>query len=193
MGKSKASWVGWAVLVLGTHAWAGPGDLSPREDKDCPIEILDAQAASKPCALKNGLCLTAGARTTIAVESAAVVAVSKGAAPVVPRFARAQGGTVVPGASEAQWTLDLTGTLKRPAWSGNALFLFFDLDDPGALENRQYTAFYQTALKAGSKLAAHLTLQPDEGFRAGHTYRLRIIQLINGKEILLGETDASLL
>jgi hypothetical protein len=159
------------------------------------VEILDARAG-KPCALKTGLCVTAGARSTIAVESAAVVAVSspgKIAAPVVPRFARAQAGSVLAGSSDAQWTLDLAGTLKRAAWQGNALFLFFDLDDPEALESREYTALYQTAVKAGNKIAAHLTLQPDEGFRAGHTYRLRIIQLINGKEILLGETDATLL
>ena len=43
------------------------------------------------------------------------------------------------------------------------------------------------------KLAARVSLSPDDGFRAGHTYRIRIVQLINGREIVLAESDVSLL
>ena len=42
-------------------------------------------------------------------------------------------------------------------------------------------------------LAARLTLQPSEGFHAGHTYRLRVVQLVGGKEVLLAEGDVTLL
>jgi hypothetical protein len=176
------------MLALCARAWAAPGDLPDRPDKeDGAVTVIDA-AAAKGCSLKSGLCVTAGGRSTIAVESAPVVAVSAAAkTAAVPRFARAQSGAA------GEWTLEVSGTLKRPAWPGNALFLLFDLDDPEAVENRQYTALYQATLKAGNKLGARLTLNPDEGFRAGHTYRLRIVQLINGKEILLAEADASLL
>jgi hypothetical protein len=38
-----------------------------------------------------------------------------------------------------------------------------------------------------------VNLSPEEGFRAGHTYRIRIVQLIGGREIVLGEGDVSLL
>ena len=96
-------------------------------------------------------------------------------------------------AENAPWTLELTGTFKRPAWAGNALFLFFDLEDPDAIENRQFTALYQAPLKAGPKVAARLCLSPEDGFRPGHTYRIRVVQLISGKEIVLGESDVSLL
>ena len=47
-------------------------------------------------------------------------------------------------------------------------------------------------IKAGNKLAARVTLAPDEGFRAGHTYRIRVVQLINGKELILTEGDVAL-
>ena len=94
---------------------------------------------------------------------------------------------------DAPWTLEVTGTLKRPAWAGNALFLFFDLEDPDAIENRQFTALYQAPLKAGPKVAARVSLPPEDGSRPGHTYRIRIVQLINGKEIVLAESDVSLL
>ena len=48
-------------------------------------------------------------------------------------------------------------------------------------------------MKAGARLAARVVLSPEDGFRAGHTYRIRVVQLINSKEIVLGESDVSLL
>ena len=82
---------------------------------------------------------------------------------------------------------------SEPAWAGNALFLFFDLEDAESLENRQFTALYQAPVKAGAKVAARVSLSPEDGFRPGHTYRVRIVQLIDGKEIVLAESDVSLL
>ena len=40
--------------------------------------------------------------------------------------------------------------------------------------------------RPAAKVAARVSLSPEDGFRAGHTYRIRIVQLINGKEIVLG-------
>src|SRR5262249_2641277 len=125
--------------------------------------------------------------------SAPVASTAGGKAPpVVPRFQRAAAaeGSSAP---SGPWAVTLSANLKKPAWNGNALFIFFDLDDPSALENRQFTAMYQAAVKAGPRLGVKVAVSPDEGFRAGHTYRLRIVQLINGKEILLCEGDLSLI
>lgn len=187
------------VLALAGTAAASPGDLPDRvqQDDDSPLTVLDPGKA-QPCALKVGLCVTPGARTTIAVSSAPVAsagaAVPTKAAPVVPRFSRAAAAGAADAPDENQpWTLELSAALKKPAWTGNALFLFFDMDDPDALPNRQFTALYQAPIKAGKQVAARVVLTPDEGFRAGHTYRVRIVQLINGKEIILAEGDVSLL
>jgi hypothetical protein len=148
------------------------------------------------------VCWFAAARNTIAVESGGLASApappARKAAPVavVPRFARAASlaGTNITGpATTGVWSLELASTLKRPAYAGNVVFLLFDADDPEALQARQFTALYQAQVKAGSKLAARLTLSPDEGFRAGHTYRLRVVQLISDKEILLAEGDVTLL
>lgn len=191
------------VLALAGTAAANPGDLPDRvlQDDDSPLTVIDP-ASAPPCALKAGLCVTPGARSTIAVASAPVAsagppAAGSKAAPVVPRFSRAA-SAASPEAAETPgenqpWTIELSAVLKKPAWAGNALFLFFDLDDPDALPNRQFTALYQAPIKAAPKVAARVTLTPDEGFRAGHTYRVRIVQLINGKEIVLAEGDVSLL
>jgi hypothetical protein len=163
------------------------------------------EAATQPCALKLGLCIAPGSRSTIAVASAPMAAATPAdkpgkAPPPVPRFSRAASVASSAAASDAAsstgnapWTLEIGGTLKHAAWAGNALFLFFDLEDPEAVDNRQFTALYQAALRAGARLATRFSLSPEEGFRPGHTYRLRIVQLINGREVVLGETDLSLL
>lgn len=196
--------VGLAVMLSFAGASAAkPGDLMDTLHNDeSPLTVLDPSTA-QPCALKTGLCIVAGARSTVAVASAPVAAVATPvsnpakAAPVVPRFSRAASVASADGAGSSSdtgnWTLELDGTLKHPAWNGNAVFLFFDLDDPEALPNRQFTALYQAPIKAGPKLAARVNLSPDEGFRAGHTYRIRVVQLIGGKEIVLVEGDVSLL
>jgi hypothetical protein len=211
-----------AALAWGVErpAAAKPGELiDTLHVEDAPLLILDLATAA-PCAQRMGLCILPGARSTIAVAATDKApdgeAVSTAAAtpdkPVVdklpssklgksppppPRFSRAASLASTDGASTpsegAPWTIELSGTLKRAAYAGNALFLFFDLEDPQSLENRQFTALYQAPLKAISKVAARISLSPEEGFRAGHTYRLRILQLINGREIVLGESDLSLL
>ena len=195
---------GVMAMLLGAAAFAAPGDLLPRTTEDIaasePLVVLDAPAEGKACVKPGSLCFTAGARTTIAVESQVAAAPTENGKPAsapAPRFARvsslaAREGSA-PGGNEGPWTVDFTSTLKRPSWAGNALFMLFDLDDPEALPNRQFTALYQQSLKAQKTLAAKLSLTPDEGFRAGHTYRLRIVQLVGGKEIVLAEGDVTLL
>jgi hypothetical protein len=180
----------WVVMVAaGGVAAADPGELVANSSGSevGPLQLVDGAA----CNLKSGLCLRAGAAATVAVASAPVASAtpdspSAKTPPVVPRFER------VGNAAETPWTLEFAANLKKAALKGNALFIFFDLEDPGCVENRQYTALYQAPIKAGPKVAARVALAPDEGFRAGHTYRIRVIQLINGKEILLTEGDVAL-
>ena len=206
--------VGWTVMVvaagLSAPAVASPGDLPDvLRAEETPLTILDPATAT-PCPQKPGLCVVAGSRSTITVASSPVAAAAGPAdkqsksAIVVPRFSRAASVAATDGAATqaassttpsggSPWTLEITGTLKRPAWAGNALFLFFDLEDAASLDSRQFTALYQAPVKAGAKVAARVSLSPEDGFRPGHTYRVRIVQLINGKEIVLAESDVSLL
>ncbi len=69
----------------------------------------------------------------------------------------------------------------------------YDADDPEALSARKFTALYQTAVKSSRSLSARLSLTGEEGFRAGRTYRVRVVQLVGGKEVLLAEGDVTLL
>lgn len=196
------------MVALAGAAAAAPGDLPDTlHVEDSPLTILDPTTAT-PCPQKPGLCINAGARSTIAVASPPAAAAAGPAdkqsksAIVVPRFSRAasvassdgtQTASATTPSENAPWTLELSGTLKHPAWAGNALFLFFDLEDPDAIANRQFTALYQAPLRAGPRLAARVVLSPEDGFRPGHSYRVRVVQLINGKEIVLAESDVALL
>jgi hypothetical protein len=188
-------WIGVAGLLgmLGGSAHAAPGELMAHAAGEIePLQILDPPPIGRSCGKPGLMCWFAGARTTIAVESAAVASASASgkdvAVPVAPRFARASQPK-----TDGVWTLDLQATLKRPSWAGNLVFLLYDAEDSEALEARQFTALYQASVKTSKLLSARLSLSNEEGFRAGHTYRVRIVQLINGREILLAEGDVTLL
>jgi len=115
-----------------------------------------------------------------------------------PRFSRAASiAAAGKGAPKAQtslgWSLDVAAQLKKAAISGNTLFVFFDLADPNSVKNNENTALFQAPVKAGKALALHMSLSGEDGFRAGHTYRMRIAQLLNGREVVLAEADFTLL
>lgn len=193
-------WLGvLGVLGISTLAWAGPGDLSGDDHvasvSEMPISVLDAAKAAG-CAAKAGICFKAGAATTVSVESQPVAGTKTAAQ--APRFSRAASVAVAgSGAPKAQtslgWTLDVAAQLKKAAVNGNTVFVFFDMADPNSVKNNENTALFQAPVKAGKSLALHMSLTGEDGFRAGHTYRMRIAQLLNGREVVLAEADFTLL
>jgi hypothetical protein len=188
------------VFGISTFSWAGPGDLQGDEHvatvSEMPINVLDSSKAAG-CGARGGICFKAGAPTTVATESQAVA----GAKPTAqaPRFSRAASiaaagkGPAPKAQTSLGWTLDVAAQLKKAAVNGNTLFVFFDLGDPNSVKNNENTALFQAPVKAGKALALHMSLTGEDGFRAGHTYRMRIAQLLNGREVVLAEADFTLL
>ena len=180
---------------------SGPGDDEVVPERavgvsEEPLRILDSAKAAS-CSSKAGICFHPGARTTVAVDSQPVVA-AKPTVAAPPSFRRAAAVAAAskdPPRAETSlaWTLDIAAQLKRAAVAGNTLFVFFDMEDPDAIRNQQTSALFQAPVKAGRALAAHLSLSPEDGFRSGHTYRLRIVQLLGGREVILAESDLTLL
>ena len=149
-----------------------------------PLTVLDTAKAA--CAAKGGVCIKPGSNTTVQMEA-------KGP----PRFARAASvaaaGKGAPKAETSKaWVIDIAAQLKKPAVSGNTLFVFYDLADPTSVKKNENIALFQSAVKAGKAVAVHLSLTGDDGFKAGHTYRMRIAQLLGGREVVLQETEFSL-
>jgi hypothetical protein len=195
MTMMRALLMGVLGLLAAGVASADPGDCFD----DQPLEVLPA---ARPCASAPGtLCLRPGAPSTVAVP-AAPTAMNSGTRPPVagaPGFARAQAVAGVanvdgPTASPADqpWTVDVDAHLRRRAWAGNALFLVYDAEEAGCVERREVAALWQAPIAAADQLSARLTFSPGDGFHADHTYRLRIVQLIGGKEVLLADGELRL-
>lgn len=182
-----------ALLSLGSGpAFAEPGDAAGDQAE---LTVL-ADSASGSCG-KGSLCASAADRGTLTVGSL-LAAGGPGAAPVVatepPGFARELPGPASASAADlTPWTLRLDARLRQPALAGNALFLIADADDPDqALGTRTVTAMWQAPIPAGERLAVQLRLRPNEGFRAGHSYRIWVVQIVKGQEIELAAGEVRL-
>jgi hypothetical protein len=170
------------ILALMGTAWAGPGEIDDHSASEPALWVQESSKAAA-CAVKAGMCFKAGAATTVLLESAKV-----------PRFSRAALAAANGKAhTSIAWTIEAAAQLKKAALGGNALFIFYDLADPNSVKHQENTALFQAPIKAGKAVAVRLNLSGDDGFRAGHTYRIRIAQLVNGREVVLAEGDFSLL
>lgn len=192
--KTKMTTVGTTALSLGAAFCLSLGGVSAAWAQSDPdqsgIEILEPESAS--CPTRGGLCFSPGAAATAAAPSApAVSAAVHPAASAAPRFQRlALAGRSVDDA--VPWTISVSGNLRQPALNGNALFLVFDAENPRAILDHEVIAMWQARVRAGSQVSARLTLSPDDGFHAGHTYHVRVSQIINHKEVVLADGEVRL-
>ena len=90
------------------------------------------------------------------------------------------------------WAVDVSAALRRSSWRGNAVFAFYDADDQNAVADDRYAALYQTDLGKSKELYAHVHLSPASGFAPGHTYHMRVQQVIHGDTVVLAEGDLRL-
>lgn len=181
------------LLSLGSgSALAEPGEAVG----DQPELTVLADSAPGSCG-KGILCASAADHGTQPVGSLLASGGAPGSVPVVtteaPGFARV---LTAPGASAADltpWTLRLDARLRKPALAGNAVFLIADADDPDqAPATRTVTAMWQAPIRAGERLAVQLRLRPNEGFRPGHSYRIWVVQIVEGQELELAAGEVRL-
>lgn len=167
-------------LALGP-AWAGPGDSY---DDEMRIRVLDSEEVS--CGRGAGLCLRAGDAMT-KPSASGVAAGSWHPADEPVSFMRMPTRRGAEPDSSTPWVIDVGANLHRSALAGNTLFILYDTQDPQAVAKHQVTALWQAPVSGGNQIAARLTLLPDDGFHADHTYRLRLVQLIGSKEVVLSD------
>lgn len=167
------------LLVAGPAGAGKPGDAQVEEpDKESSeqrVELFDNNKAETLCKIKGRVCLRAGTGTEAEGSETAPS----------PSFKRRAG-------QRGDWILDLYGMFKVPSLAGNAQFIFSDVAESKANKAREVTALYQVTVKAGGSVSAKVRLSPDDGFRVGRQYRAQIVQLLNGKEVLLAEGDFQL-
>lgn len=181
-------WLMAGAMLVGGAAWAAPGDM---DDAKPALELLDPTSTGHACTARGGVCVIAGATATAAVEEPIASAPpsgkgkARGVANPVRTFARATVGA-------EPWTLELDAYLAKPAVRGNAVFLFYDLADPRAMAAHEVTMMQQRSVLPGRAVAARVRLSPDDGFASGHGYRVQIVQLIGGKEMVLAQGEFAL-
>lgn len=171
---------------------AGPGE----ESEAHRLAVLGPTAGKERCASRGGLCLRAGQGTVPALAGLALAAGAPITTQAAPGFVRVQPGESRRGfdPDALPWTVEVSANLSHPAVPGNALFILRDVEDPDqAVATRVVTALWQAAIPGGDGLALKLSLGVDDGFRSGHTYELRIVQLIAGQEVELAAGEVRLM
>lgn len=174
-----------ALMLSAGTAFGLGGTAFGDEVENSGVEILEQMEDS--CPQRGGLCVAAGAPSTQVVTAAG------GHGASTTRFSRVGTSNRKGNVDDSvPWTLTVNATLKQPALKGNAQFFIFDMEDPRALADKQVTAMWQTRVHAGNQLSARLTLSPEDGFHADHTYRVRVCQILNHREVTLAEGDVRL-
>lgn len=170
-------------IGLASAVQAAPGDA----EEEQRITVLTSQ--KDDCSVRQGLCISAGAKSTRPV---ATLLAAAGDAPVSTAdsslFLRAISDSANRRYEEdaVPWTVDVSAAFRKRALAGNTLFILTDTEDADqAAGSNTVTALFQAPIQGGDRATVRLVLHPQDGFRAGHTYRLRVVQLIAGKEVEL--------
>lgn len=155
------------------------------------------QTALPGCVERGGLCVTAGESTvkvpTTLLAGAAAAGVMTSEVPAFRRVLQLDDQYQLD-LDGSLWTVQISASLRKRALSGNALFILTDAEDPEQTPaSHVMTGLYQAQLPAGDSLNAALSLSPNDGFHAGHTYRLRVVQIVGGKEVELADGSFRLL
>jgi len=185
------------MIALSTGAGLGEASASPGSFMDQPrLEILEPTAAS--CTGRTAVCMSPGAKNTVMVPpSTSATPARSTSTGAVPRFSRERPKAVstrsAPYDDTVPWTVQMSATLRQPAYSGNVVFVVYDRNEARAASHHEVAAVWQGAVVSGKKLTARLTLSPEDGFRPDHTYRIRVVQIIKGKEVRLADGDLRLM
>lgn len=164
-----------ALLAAGPSYAEKPGSTGIEEpDKESVeqrLELFDNNKGEAVCKVKGKVCLKASTNT-------------EGEGTEASPFKRRTG--------KGDWSVDVYGNFKKASLAGAAQFIFSDLAESKASKKRDVTAQHQATLKAGNSVSARVRLSGDDGFRVGRWYKVLVVQILNGKEFILAESDFKL-
>lgn len=165
-----------ALLLAGPSYAEKPGasgiEEPDKESVEQKLELFDNNKGETVCKVKGKVCIKASTNT----EGEGTEA--------LPVFKRRTG--------KGDWVVDLYGNLKKPAVGGAGQFIFSDKEESRVSKKRDITAQHQATLKAGSGVSARVRLSGDDGFRVGRTYKVLVVQILGGKEVILAESEFTL-
>ena len=177
-------------IVLGGAA-TNPTEVDSITDgRGDGVRVLPATRGG--CGSAGTVCFRAASPSTVALPGSMMAAIGEPGAPSVAHFARRHAAALAARTDDTPWTLRLDAWLRRPAHAGNMLFVVYDADDARAIARHEVTALHQARVAGGKTVCAELRLSPTDGVAAGRHYRVRLVQLLHGKEVILADGEVAL-
>lgn len=176
-----------SICLASAIGHAAPGGGPEDESERHQIRVQGPAPAGERCTAPGGLCTSpGGAGTATAPYQLALAAGAPITALDSPGFVRVRTADAGRGLDPDAWpwTVQVNAAFSQKAAAGNALFILRDTEDPDqAPAAHVVTALWQETIPRGDGIVMKMLLSADDGFRGGHTYELRIVQLIGGKEV----------
>jgi hypothetical protein len=90
------------------------------------------------------------------------------------------------------WQAQMVAHFSRRSVKGTIIVTVYDMEDPGAVSRHEVTALWSVDAVSLKELALLVPLDREAGFRSGHTYRVRVVQLLRHREVVLAQGDVHL-
>lgn len=90
------------------------------------------------------------------------------------------------------WETELHAHFARRSVRGTILFVVYDAADKQAIAHHEVTTLWTVDSDPTHELSLRAPLDRDMGFRKNHTYRVRVVQLLRRREVVLAEGDIRL-
>jgi hypothetical protein len=147
------------------------------------VSLVPVDAArAKDCAKAGQICFFPGDAQTAFVAPNTLTRAA--------RVASKSGGAAAD--RKQAWQLQLVAQLKQKSLTGTVMVVVYDRADPQAIANREVTALWDFKTVGAKLLGVHASLDPEDGFLAGHTYLFRVTQILGKREVVLAEGDIKL-
>jgi hypothetical protein len=166
------------------HSWDLPGiDI----EENAPLVFTPSQQQERECHSIGNACFSPGGSATSEGTELRV-----GAPPitVLARGAQVAGVGALHGTSPDQpWQVEMVANFARRSTDGPIVVAVMDGEDPEALASHLALVLWDVQMSPAKHLGLRFLLSPDQGFRASHSYRLRVVQQQGKAERILAEGE----
>ena len=186
----------YLFLLLSALAKYQPATIEPPfspapllGEPDRPRMLKPAPALARVCRDPGSVCVFAGGADTYGDAEDISPRVLL---PVLRRsFHLASMAAEAPPA-DRPWQVEIVARFKKPSAEAAINVVVLDKDDPEAIANKEAVMILDVYTQPTKLLAMRFDLRPEDGFVAGHSYLLRLVQTEDGHETVLAEGSVNL-
>lgn len=186
----------YAFLFLSALANDEPATIEPpfsppplAGEPDQPHVLKPAPALVKVCRTPGSVCVFSGGPDTYGDAEDISPQLSL---PVLRRSYHVASMAAAAPPENRPWQLEIVARFKDPSAVAPINVVVLDKDDPDAIANKEAVMILDVYTQPTKLLAMRFDLRPEDGFVAGHSYLLRLVQTANGQETVLAEGSVNL-